>query len=653
MKSIFLIAAFLLTGVLCWTAPTTTQPLGSVLTIERLIQGVSGGQPSVPYHVDSFDLSGTGKPDIGLEGTLWANLTQTTAVTQYVVNSWSSSLWPVPFTTDDPESPVYPRKFLSPYEADLFVMSNKIEGVYYSVPTYSRRVDVDNPFLEYFNMPGTCGKIQGYTVCRFPMSYVEEAQNCVYSGATLVAFDENRVALGAYFSTIVSHCAYYDTISFGFVDVNWDQHSLTEKNSARYQFNKWRNGWMPVKSIVDLPENVWHTMQKSGSPPTIDLENNVWNNPSTRSDYFSAWDYAFRMKNYGVYFDHAYYTGPTETHIGRLPFSMETQIAWPSYSTDKGAWLGLLVGALDYYFGASLPESLDDTEGTTKILDITVTNYIPDAPAHWSTITLRMLLDMRSQHYDSTAFNWPAADETTVDNNVNFFYEKTMAKLDYALNSKSNVPPSSQDGFVYMTSTYFVAAVMLENLVQQQLEMNLEEAHRMLVCEPLQFSETYCSTTMHTYDEREQVYGGYGSFITLQDTARLLEFYVDSDEGKLGGNRIVSREFFRRQLPIDPNYRGAFTNTFYGRNVTNTTIFREEYFSMGMWSSYKLESCSPDYPILPYLSGFSGTRYPIARSDTNGWAMVQRQDNFDFRDRDASCYLVDLISPTNYAAPAA
>lgn len=618
--------------------PTTQVPLENGLTIDDLVN--SRITPNVVYNSTTFDIGDDHARHID-DGQLTVHFGAIPYIL-HILYDYVSTVTQVPFTSDDPNSYVYNRRFLPSFTMDYTRVRRA--GKTYLVPSNVNRLPNTDRFWEWQLQTAECGHKDDYDVCTFDGAYNEKNANAVYNFALIVVFDENQTIVGTpYFSTTHVQAAYYEHTFFGAVpNVTWTKlENNPNRGQAESDFNVYWTHAPPVSSIVNLPLAVRQARGiRRGTIPTFDLFNNAWNNPS-RGCYESGIEYCLVRKIYSVQTLGTYFEAPVDTYIGQLPKNLQRWQIIPTYSTAKGLIDGFGYAALDYVFGATFDGK--------SLYELPVSGSFPGKPASWDNVTVRDLLDMQSGHYNSDKYYFwqsPQADETTAAMEANFFNVSTSSRHEYIFTF-----PAKPKLWVYTTLSYDVAKRVVNDALRTYKNTTFTEAYNQYVCAPLHLSKTWCGSRLTTTDAPYVEFGGFGGFGLQSDFAILSDFIQRGD-----GFPIMSKTRFETFFPINTREIGVPTNTAGARNPDNVTRFANERWVDGFWTNQHLDGCafSGKYNVMTYNSGYGVVRTGHAIVPKNtvingvkmfGWSAMDFESDYVYIDAPQYCAMSNIINP--------
>lgn len=572
------------------------------------------------------------------------------------VDTDPSTAYPQPF-----DSASSPRRYLPPFSYQYYQKDNDL------IPEVKGfQTNNVHPYWEYILSPSKCWTESAdglYDRCVIVFAITEKGQNCVYNGfMTFLVHSQTLAFSQVWYQITNSYCSYYQWDNCGFASISFSyDRNLVRQSLTVAQFYVQQSNWLPVKSITQLTADVAAKTGTTPKPP-YNLLSNPFNFYPDHSECSPANPYVYPLGLYGVIYDGNIYQGISATRTGPHPYAQYT--VYPHYSWSKSNFVSMVAGSLIDNYQCSFPSSYNSPWkfGTSCLLDLKVGDWVAESTqlvgrntgpnTDWKKVSLRNLIDMADGFYDSTTH---LVDEGGLIKNINFFYGETYAsKMNFSLNGFSNkinatAPPGSK--FVYHSSSFFIAARMLELVIAKTaiFANGLQDYYQLNICTKLKLSPSFCKMRV-TNDAVKQPFGGYGLFAYLDDIGKLARFWTFSNEGSIDGSSVVDSSYYKQAMQIT-SY-GLATSRGEDPNSTCYPVNRlpvpGDKYGYGFWTSRALNLTNTfvvNYPGCATIrnvfeSGFGGLGMNIANQ---AWAFFQLNDNYDFRRYRAVAELNNLI----------
>lgn len=436
-----------------------------------------------------------------------------------------------------------------------------------------------------------------YDRCVILFAITEHQQNCVYNGLAMFLVHPGTMVFSKVWWQITnSYCGYYQWNNFGLADLSYSPIKGIVATVPAYDR-------MPVKSILDLPN----------AQPSWTLESNPFNYYPDHSDCSPANPYVYPLGFYGIVHNETLYAGISATRSGPHPYP--EYVVYPFYSLTKSSYASVLAGVLK--------------KDNASILDLKVTDYIPEADGTWVNTTLEHLLNMAENHYNSSVYG---VDEGSLAENINFFYSYTDGqKTNFSLNEFTFHPETPLNTkFNYGTTKYYLAGKIIEAYIRLNYNLTSKQFFKLRVCDVIGLSNLFCDP-LTTFDANQQPFFGYGMYAYRDDIAKVSDLWINNR------NNVLDDDYYNAAL----NGAGGVAtlrssdpvSTCYPRASRAVPIPNQRYH-LGFWSDDTMGAgyvnvTSPcENNNLSFMSGYSGIRIMIRKSK---WAYVQWTDNYDFK----------------------
>ncbi len=215
-------------------------------------------------------------------------------------------------------------------------------------------------------------------------------------------------------------------------------------------------------------------------------------------------------------------------------YSSNTHVAIPAYSLSKT-------------FITTAAALLYRKQHHAGLLQMPLNTWGDICPqSTWQNVTLIDALNMRTGHYSSKQHG---QDETSAAMLENFFEQTThKEKIAHACNY-----PKRQQQVVYQTSTTYLAATALQNLLTAEQNTRLDTFLYSTIWHELNLSPLAYSIDS-TKDDTQQVWGGYGLTLLPTDLVKLAHF-VQNDPLQIGFQEILQHPEKAYPIPNTPNLR--------------------------------------------------------------------------------------------------
>lgn len=510
----------------------------------------------------------------------------------------------------------------------------------------------DHPW-EFIFSPGECWHEvtdQNYDRCVLNVALVEGQQNSKYDLlVTFLVSKSTRVVSQAWLQSMTTEAGYYQWNSWGFADVTFAPSSngpiqSTLKQSVVTSYRNLINARIPVKPIEEIPgwQSGW---TRTNNPMYNYTEHGV---VSTGGCSPAGWGYNYLFTHYGVmHWNGNYYAGPTMTQVGEHPYP-EWYVT-TGYSWTKSIWAGLSAN-MDLIHGCNYPSTPTATDNNKCLFDLQVSDWIEGADSTWSGVTLGVLINQASNHFNSSEYG---VDEGNHETNSKFFYiYPQQEKMSFAVNG-TNYHPEVTNGqqFNYKTVHFYMQSRILQRVASQVLGMELVDIYRQNFCIPLGLSEMHCNVRT-TEDLVSQPLGGFGTYFYMDDLAKIANFWAFSG-GKVATKQILSTDFYLTTMQMNPAKPGISTlrcgdpmsTCFPSRCIP----IPGQRYQNGFWSdqSTGIGYANADIGICTnsrtiFMSGYSGQRMQIIPGVLGeyGGAYIQKNDNYDYKVASALAFLM-------------
>lgn len=557
------------------------------------------------------------KPSVKIEGNISFSLEDLTFDLVWADTN-AATAYPQPF--DTPERRVL-TQFNFQYVTDKSNVYPVVQGLQHTGGQW-----------DYILSPSKCWREEtdgDLDRCVLVVAVNEMQQNCIYNGLlTFLVNPRTLETTPAWFQITNSYCGYYQFNTYGWTNITITQDRIDHRKDIIKSYEKKKP--FPKESIEKL----------HGFVGTLD--NNPFNNITDHERCSPSSVYKYPVPFYGVVRNGKFYTGHSGTRTGPHPYP--ESVIYPSYSTAKSNYAVMLAGALDVK-GCVYPKTSTSTSRTSCILDLIVSDWIPEADDTWNATTVKHLLDQSTNHFDSLVYG---SDEGTLQTNTDFFY--SLHKLTHALYAYDYQPtfePGSQ--FNYHSSNQYLASTIFEHLIQKVHGITSLQYYKDKVCDKLDLSDTYCNSLV---SDRSVPFGGFGMFLYEDDIAKLTDFWVYSKNGKHKGTQIISERIYKKAMMLDFTDKGVLTErsgditSMCDFSSTQSIALPNQRYSMGFWSEDLLNNNIEGVETtclngkLVFMSGYGGIRVMIAK---NVWGYVQFGENYDFKVYRASNILANSL----------
>lgn len=414
-----------------------------------------------------------------------------------------------------------------------------------------------------------------YSRAALPFSLQQKGANCVHNGLLTFLYNDQGDVSRTVFQIGSETCAYFKFDAWGSVPTRYTKDTIAETASivARFlQEQAERIPQLPISALQDKYPQV--DVSKIGSEQEVHASN---------------------MTAYGMVVDGINYVGGCGTRFGDYPFCDVLDL--PSYSTAKS------VSGLAYIRMVKLHPEIKGK----KLVDL-----IPACKqqAGWQDVTIEDALNMTTGHYDSDGYE---VDEFS--SMIPFFDTNTHAgKVAEACRYPKKMEPGKK--WVYHTSDTYLLGTALQNFWQQKhgpkadyFRDTMMPIWRQMGLSPMM------NNSRRTYDERAQVYAGYGLTYHRGDIAKLASELVPNAATLDKYQTWFDRDELKSALQMDNTDRGV--------TAAKNTKYKHAFWA---YNAQAYLACSE--PVwIPFMSGFGGNTVAML---PNGIAYYVFSDNHDY-----------------------
>jgi hypothetical protein len=450
-----------------------------------------------------------------------------------------------------------------------------------------------HPFWEIILLAGRVwneNSDNGWSRVAIPFTLTQKNANCAHNGVLSFLFKTSTVdgrsianISRAYYQISQETCLYFKVNMWGTIQIQGTTLDLFGVDVLRSSYEYEVNARLQTKPMSGL------ALDFPGTVTSL-----IGSEQTTGHTTFSA-----------VEVDGIVYANTYATRNGVHPYP-EAVLA-PSYSTSKSWLVSLACMVIDNQFASY------------NLYGQTIKSLIPSASITlWGDVTIAHVLDMASGNRNLAGYE--ADESSTAMTNYFFLRETHSQKLSYCLTygSRKNTPGTF---WCYTTCQYYILATALRNALKtlSPTSLGLQDYMLSRVFVPLNLSmalrsskRTYDSILDAAADSRDQEWGGYGLFFTLDDIAKLARF-LNAGEGKINGVSIVNYSKLKTALQRNTADPG-FTIT----GLTNPGRYNDGYWASNVYNglySTQLSNCGGSYE--PYMSGYGGIGVVLLKNKLN------------------------------------
>lgn len=414
-----------------------------------------------------------------------------------------------------------------------------------------------------------------YSRAVLPFSLQQKGANCVHNGLLTFLYNDQGDVSRTVFQIGSETCAYFKFDAWGSVPTRYIKGTIVEAASIVARFTQEqaeRIPHLPISALQDKYPQV--DVSKIGSEQEVHASN---------------------MTAYGMVVDGINYVGGCGTRFGDYPFCDVLDL--PSYSTAKS------VSGLAYIRMVKLHPEIKGK----KLVDL-----IPACKqqAGWQDVTIEDALNMTTGHYDNDGYE---VDEFS--SMIPFFDTNThVGKVAEACRYPKKMEPGKK--WVYHTSDTYLLGTALQNFWQQKhgpkadyFRDTMMPIWRQMGLSPMM------NNSRRTYDERAQVYAGYGLTYHRGDIAKLASELVPNVATLDKYQTWFDRDELTSALQMDSTDRGVI--------AAKNTKYKHAFWA---YNAQAYLAC-PEPVWIPFMSGFGGNTVAML---PNGIAYYVFSDNHDY-----------------------
>jgi len=416
---------------------------------------------------------------------------------------------------------------------------------------------------------------QGFSRAALPIAFQQKGANCVHNGMMSFLYNGQGQISRSIFQIGSETCAYFKFDAWGKVQLEYQKKSIDKAGDAIARYQQEVSQRIPQKPLAALAQKY----------PQID----------TNKIGASTEVHPSNMTVFGMVVDGINYVGGCNTRFGTYPFCDVLDL--PSYSTAKS------VTGLAYLAMVKLHPEIKGM----KIVDL-----VPACAKQpgWQDISIEDALNMTTGHYDSDGYE---VDEFT--SMVPFFdTNQHQGKITEACHYPRKSGPGEK--WVYHTSDTYLFATAIQNYWQQKHGAKADYYRDTLW--PL-WKKMGLSPMMdisrRSYDQRRQVYAGYGLTYHRGDIAKLASQLIPAENTLDKYEGLLDREEMRAALQMNAGDRGVV--------AAKHTKYKHAFWA---YNAQTYIGCNK--PVwIPFMSGFGGNTVAML---PNGIAYYVFSDNHDY-----------------------
>ena len=443
-----------------------------------------------------------------------------------------------------------------------------------------------NPYYNYLIGPGRIWSEsgdRGWSRASVPFALIERNQNGIHNGVLCFLFNGRSVSNVRY--------------------------QITQETCTWFKFDLWgqvEGQYIPETIPGTKGLQNAHADEVANRLPTKPLSALTTDFPSAHVD-LSAFGKGVTPEHrtvFGLFLNGTNYVGECKTRYGQ--YSFPEAMRFPSFSTAKSAFAGMALMRLVKKYGDG-------------VRNLRIKDYLPECASSmgdWSAVTFQHALNMATGNYSQPGF---MEDENGLPMTLSFLgQEKYADRIRGALSYGHKSPPGTF--WVYRTADTFILTTAMRNYLRTKAgpSADLFTMLRDEVYIPSHLSAGALVMLRTDNSATGVPVGGYGLFLTMDDTAKLARL-LNNDAGAIGGTQLLDPGMVAAGFQRDPAHRGLTTTGSYPYNYSNG------FWSLQMTPSQYSVLKRPIWPV--WMSGYGGI---IILMMPNGSTYYHFSDNNEF-----------------------